>query len=590
MTPSSQMKNASWEEKKPSTTSTSVPPSKMNLHGPMLKSLGIRKSTSGRLIIADSDSDSNSTIDQCLEKDDEGLKKSCSTPLLMTTASSSSSSLAAAKMSSPTTTMVMDVGHGRGHVRKVSRGDRLVARLNSSNPNLFSTANNMQPKPIVLPERSLLSGKGSDKGGRFAFVRRMSERNLVKKISLSMHSNDRNHNDSLEESFFRSMTSFQDSFGGAEPTTGTPEEDGSSSLSFRRTDDLDESLANSFGPDAADSVCIPPLTRKELKVGEFVGQGSFSRVFAVDSIQLNEDDDTDDLSLSELCTEEELRARQDLSKQFGRGRKFVVKYIKRKLLRKPKEFKQAVLDMEKEAKILSLLDNDYIVQLRGIAKGGTAALSSGRFDDFFLIMDRLDTTLDQRIGEWKEQDVVVSDPQRIQSVLTFGHQLALALNHLHSHRLIFRDLKPNNVGLLKCAVTGTEKVQLFDFGLCRALPLSSSSGSDDQDECFHLSMAGTMRYMAPEVMDYEPEYNTKADVYSWAVTLYEMLALRKPYGEIIRHTQFQEIICGLGKRPFLGDLNLPAAIQELLNDSWCASISQRLTMQKVLDRLARIQQ
>jgi len=172
MTPSSQMKNASWEEKKPSTTSTSVPPSKMNLHGPMLKSLGIRKSTSGRLIIADSDSDSNSTIDQCLlEKDDEGLKKSCSTPLLMTTASSSSSSLAAAKMSSPTTTMVTGVGHGRGHVRKVSRGDRLVARLNSSNPNLFSTANNMQPKPIVLPERSLLSGKGSDKGGRFAFVR-----------------------------------------------------------------------------------------------------------------------------------------------------------------------------------------------------------------------------------------------------------------------------------------------------------------------------------------------------------------------------------------------------------------------------------
>ncbi len=52
---------------------------------------------------------------------------------------------------------------------------------------------------------------------------------------------------------------------------------------------------------------------------------------------------------------------------------------------------------------------------------------------------------------------------------------------------------------------------------------------------------GSYRYMAPEVVRHEP-YNTKADVYSWAVLSWEMLAVEKPYDGVTEST-FVKVTC-----------------------------------------------
>ena len=114
--------------------------------------------------------------------------------------------------------------------------------------------------------------------------------------------------------------------------------------------------------------------------------------------------------------------------------------------------------------------------------------------------------------------------------------------------MVFRDLKPDNVGI---AVDGT--VKLFDFGLCRELPTkpynhkncsaqrndgddhstssirsssnsssSSSSSINDlikrrrYDPLYRMSSVGTRRYMSPEVISGYC-YNQKTDVYSWSM-------------------------------------------------------------------------
>lgn len=47
---------------------------------------------------------------------------------------------------------------------------------------------------------------------------------------------------------------------------------------------------------------------------------------------------------------------------------------------------------------------------------------------------------------------------------------------------------------------------------------------------------GSYRYMAPELVKHEP-YNAKADVYSWAVISWEILAVNRPYA-FMNETKF----------------------------------------------------
>ena len=81
--------------------------------------------------------------------------------------------------------------------------------------------------------------------------------------------------------------------------------------------------------------------------------------------------------------------------------------------------------------------------------------------------------------------------------------------------------KPDNIG-----IKDGNLVQIFDFGLCRELP----EQGPDPGKVFHMSGVGTRIFMAPEVLVGQ-QYNLKADVYSWAMVFYVMLALRKPFDE-----------------------------------------------------------
>ena len=99
-------------------------------------------------------------------------------------------------------------------------------------------------------------------------------------------------------------------------------------------------------------------------------------------------------------------------------------------------------------------------------------------------------------------------------VRKIAQQLVQSLHYLHSHRIIHRDMKPQNI-----LISANGTVKLCDFGFARAM--SSST-------IVLTSIKGTPLYMAPELVQEMP-YNHTADLWSLGVIIYELYVGQPPF-------------------------------------------------------------
>uniref|UniRef100_A0A3B3Z0L2 Mitogen-activated protein kinase kinase kinase 12 n=1 Tax=Poecilia mexicana TaxID=48701 RepID=A0A3B3Z0L2_9TELE len=142
--------------------------------------------------------------------------------------------------------------------------------------------------------------------------------------------------------------------------------------------------------------------------------------------------------------------------------------------------------------------------------------------------------------------------------------IAGGMNYLHLHKIIHRDLKSPNM-----LITHDDMVKISDFGTSKEL----------SDKSTKMSFAGTVAWMAPEVIRNEP-VSEKVDIWSFGVVLWEMLTGEIPYKDV----DSSAIIWGVGNNSLQLPVpeSCPDGFKILLRQCWNCKPRNRPSFRQIL--------
>ncbi|KAG6930229.1 serine/threonine kinase 36, partial [Chelydra serpentina] len=186
---------------------------------------------------------------------------------------------------------------------------------------------------------------------------------------------------------------------------------------------------------------------------------------------------------------------------FGRvykgRRKYSAQVVALKFIPKVGRSEKELKNLQREIEIMRGLHHPNIVQM----------LDSFETDkEVVVVTDYAEGELFQIL----EDDGTLPEDQ----VQDIASQLVSALYYLHSHRILHRDMKPQNILLGKGGV-----VKLCDFGFARAMSINTMVLT---------SIKGTPLYMSPELVQEKP-YDHTADLWSVGCILYELFVGTPPF-------------------------------------------------------------
>ena len=165
---------------------------------------------------------------------------------------------------------------------------------------------------------------------------------------------------------------------------------------------------------------------------------------------------------------------------------------------------ELVEQLRSEAALLARLQHPNLVQVYSFGHGG---------GDAYIVMELVEgEPLQQAVERHRNEQTTIP----IQEVIAIVESIGSALDALHDHGVIHRDVKPANV--IRDPFRG--RSVLVDVGIARRYGQS-------------VETAGTPGYVAPEVIRGEPASNL-SDVYGLAATIYTLLTLQLPWGDAER--------------------------------------------------------
>jgi serine/threonine protein kinase len=145
-------------------------------------------------------------------------------------------------------------------------------------------------------------------------------------------------------------------------------------------------------------------------------------------------------------------------------------------------------------------------------------------------------------------------------------------------RILFRDLKPENVGFDICG-----DMRLFDFGLAEEPKPKDLVHALDGFNATGLTGSG--RYMAPEVVQCK-EYGLSADVYSYSIVFWEVFSGQDPFPKNNLDKYFEHVLLKQ-KRPSRRSVSpiLPKPLLRIMEDMWNGTPQKRQAFRNICDQL-----
>ncbi|KAH9475262.1 Cyclin-dependent kinase catalytic subunit [Psilocybe cubensis] len=155
----------------------------------------------------------------------------------------------------------------------------------------------------------------------------------------------------------------------------------------------------------------------------------------------------------------------------------------------------------REISLLKELKDENIVRLLDIVHAD---------QKLYLVFEFLDVDLKRYIETGNQNRTPIS----LQIVKKFTHQLNSGLLYCHSHRILHRDLKPQNL-----LIDARDNLKLADFGLARAFGIPMRTYTHE---------VVTLWYRAPEVLLGSRHYSTAIDMWSVGCIFAEMAMQGSP--------------------------------------------------------------
>lgn len=348
---------------------------------------------------------------------------------------------------------------------------------------------------------------------------------------------------------------------------------------------------------------FPEFERSELTFGDVLGEGGYCQVMEVTDITPNQKNGTQPppetnkhhslqdstVTLSDFFRlpapgdsdedektplEERRNLMADRCLRLGYPR-YAVKQLRRKGL-STKGKTRGRIDLALEVKYFAALNHPNIIKMRAKLK------TNDPIDPFFFfLMDRLYDTLDKRMKDWAVQYKrskgykiygtscsLGKNKQGMNELLLdrmiVAYDLSTAFRYMHKHKVVYRDIKPENCGF---DIRGNVKV--FDFGLATSLlpNLKVRSG-------YNLTpMTGSLPYMAPEVAKGDA-YSEKCDVFGFGVLLWEIISLRIAFENIHTQKEFFDLVVMNNERPEI-KLKWPERARRVMAGAFHAWPNQR---------------
>jgi serine/threonine protein kinase len=182
-----------------------------------------------------------------------------------------------------------------------------------------------------------------------------------------------------------------------------------------------------------------------------------------------------------------------------------------KVIKLGMDTKNVIARFEAERQALALMDHSNIARVFD-----AGATETGR--PYFV----MELVRGVRITEYCDQNNL-DTRQRLDLFIQICH----AIQHAHQKGIIHRDIKPSNI--LVTLHDGIPVPKVIDFGIAKAI-----EGKLTEQTLFtaYEQLVGTPAYMSPEQAEMSGlDVDTRSDIYSLGVLLYELLTGRTPFGQ-----------------------------------------------------------